>query len=333
MSNRLLVLSAAAGLTLISATAGAESLNLRLLSMADDRFDGTVIIAQKFADTVTKESKGRVKVAISGPEVIPPNQQFEPISRGVFDLGYSTPIYYIGTTGVLFGFFALDGDPEEWRKKGYWELADQELARFNQKLISLPSGGAEEHFYQIILKRPLGEGEKPLEGRKIRGNKYYDPIVAPLGGSLVNLPQGEIYSAIEKGVVDGAAWPVAGQDRMKFYEVAKYMMRPRFGTSPFTITMNLDKFKSLDKADQDLLLKVGRDVEQSAPKEFDAVAERSIAELKKQGVQETVLDPKLFEKVNAGLRAGVWATARTTPKTADRVQAFYELAKKNGDAE
>ena len=136
-----------------------------------------------------------------------------------------------------------------------------------------------------MLKKPLGEGENPLSGRKVRGNKYYEPIVAPLGGSLVNLPGGEIYSALEKGVVDGAAWPVAGQERMRFHEVAKFMMRPRFGTSPFTIAMKLDKFNALSKEDQALLLKAGQDVEASAPKDFDAMAERTVNELKAAGIQ------------------------------------------------
>lgn len=334
MSNRLLALSAAAGLVLFSGAATAESsVNLKMLSAWDDRFDGTQIVGRKFVDGVTKESNGRIKFTFSGPEVIAPGQQFEPTSRGVFDVNLSTPIYYIGTTGVLFGFFALPGDPEAWRKNGYWELADKELARFNQKLIAMPSASSVDNFFQIVLTKPLGQGDKPLDGRKIRGNKYYEPIVVPLGGSLVNLPGGEIYSGLEKGVVDGAAWPVAGQDRMKFYEVAKYMMRPRFGTSPFSIAMNLDKFKSLGKEDQALLLKVGHDVEISAPKDFDAVAARSIEALKAAGVKETELDPALFKKVDAGLKAGVWATARTTPKTVERVEAFYELAKKHGDAE
>jgi TRAP-type mannitol/chloroaromatic compound transport system substrate-binding protein len=334
MLNVLKAAALAATVLLVPALAAAQSpVSMKLLSGWDDRFDGTQIIAKKFIDNVEKASNGRIKIAMSGPEVVPPNQQFEPTSRGVFDLNYSTPVYYLGTTGVLFAFFAMPTNAKMWRDKGYWEFADQEMKRFNQKLIALVSGSTQQNFYQIMLKKPLGEGENPLSGRKVRGNKYYEPIVVPLGGSLVNLPGGEIYSALEKGVVDGAAWPVAGQERMRFHEVAKFMMRPRFGTSPFSIAMNLDKFNALSKEDQALLLKAGQDVEESAPKDFDAMAERTVNELKAAGIQETVLDPKLFAKVDSGLKAGVWATARTTPRTVKRVDELYELAKKNGDAE
>ncbi len=207
------------------------------------------------------------------------------------------------------------------------------MQRFGQKLIAFPSSSTKNDFFQIIMREPLAKGDKPFAGRKIRGNKYYEPLVAPLGGSVVNLPGGEIYSALEKGVVDGAAWPVAGQERMRFQEVAKYMMSPRFGSSPFTITMNLKKFNALSKADQDLLLAAGKAVEESAPKDFDTVAVRSLAALKAAGVKETVMDEATFKKVNSGLYKGVWSTALTTPKSKKYVEELYAMAKKNGDAE
>jgi hypothetical protein len=50
-------------------------------------------------------------------------------------------------------------------------------------------------------------------------------------------------------------------------------------------------------------------------------------------VKEVELDAATFKKLSAGINKGVWTTARTTPKTAARVQELYEMAKKNGDAE
>ena len=234
---------------------------------------------------------------------------------------------------MLFGFFALPGDPEGWRKKGYWDLADRELRRFNQKLIALPSASSQGGLLSDHAEEAARRGRQAaLEGRKIRGNKYYEPIVVPLGGSLVNLPGGEVYSSLEKGVVDGAAWPVAGpgSDEVpgsgEVYDAAalrhvavQHRDEPR-------------QVQSASKEDQALLLKVGRDVGKARPR-TSTRSRTDLAALKAAGVQETMLDPTLFKKVNAGLRAGVWATARTTPKTVAQVEAFYKLAKKNGDAE
>lgn len=179
-------------------------------------------------------------------------------------------------SGVPFAFFALPPDPALWRERGYWEYADKEMARFNQKLLSFVSGSNKDDFYQIILREPLADTDQPFAGKKIRGNKYYEPIVVPLGGSLVNLPAGEIYSGLEKGVVDGAAYPVAGMQKLKMQEVAKYMMRPRFGTSPFTVAMNLDKFNALSEADQKLLLEEGRKLEELTANDFSTMADETV---------------------------------------------------------
>lgn len=334
MKQRCLSAVAAIGLIVTPAIGFAqESVSLKMLNAWDEKFDGTPIVAHTFVENVAKRSNGRIKITMSGPEVVAPAQQFQPTSGGVFDLNFSTPIYYLGTSGVCFALFGLPADSQRWRDKGYWDFCDKELQRFGQKLISAPTSGSTEDFFQIILREPLAAGDKPLAGRKIRGNKYYEPMVVPLGGSLVNLPGGEIYSALEKGVVDGAAWPVAGAERMHFQEVAKYMLRPRFGSSPFTVTMNLAKFNKLSKADQDLLLAAGHDIEKSTPKGFDGIAERSIKALKAAGVKEVQIDAALFKKLSAGIAKGVWDTARTTPKTAERVKEFHAMAKKNGDAE
>ncbi len=335
ITRRLAILAMAASAAMLPLSGFAQDkAEFRFLTAWDDRFDGTIVVAQRLAEYVGKASDGRITFRFSGPEVIPPNQQFEPVSRGVFDFGFATPIYYLGTTGVPSAFFALPPDPAMWREKGYWEFADKELQRFNQKLIAFTSGSGNEDFYQIILREPLADGDKPLAGKKIRGNKYYEPIVAPLGGSLVNLPAGEMYSALEKGVVDGVAYPIAGMQRLKLQEVTKYMMRPRFGTSPFSVTMNLDKFNALSPEDQELLLEAGRRVEESSTQEFATLADETITALKEAGMEETALDSELFAKAETGLLAGSWQTAIDgNPQTADRVRELQDMARANGDAE
>ena len=61
-----------------------------------------------------------------------------------------------------------------------------------------------------------------------------------LGASPVNLPPAEIYPSLEKGVVDGAAWPVIGPLGYRWYEVAKNIMRPSFGVVVHSVFVNLN---------------------------------------------------------------------------------------------
>lgn len=89
------------------------------------------------------------------------------------------------------------------------------------------------------------------------------------------LPPAEIYSALEKGVVDGAAWPVIGALDYGWYEVAGYFLRPTFGTATYMILMNLGTWTGLDEAEQTMLLEQGAALEVSS---IDTLAEVALTE-------------------------------------------------------
>ena len=324
--------AAALALTLPTA-ASAQNITLKYLTAWDKRYEGTPIIAYEYGKMVEKATNGRIKFQFSGPEVIKPNQQFQPTASGVFEMNLSVAPYYFGTTGVPMAFFSMPPSTEIWREKGYWQYSDKEMQRFGLKMISHLLGGSTASMFQVMLKEPLDNSIKPLTGKKIRANALYRPIVEPLGGSMVNLSGGQIYAALQRGVVDGAAWPVLGAVNFKWYEVAKYMMRPRFGVSPYTVTMNLNKFNKMTKADQELLLDLGRKLEQQAPAPFDKATNNEIAKLKELGVKETNVKPEVAKDMIDGFIKGIWNLAMAgNKKTAGRVMELYEMAKANGDA-
>ena len=314
--------------------ATAQEMTLRMLYPWDDATNSINYIAKSFAKKVTAATDGRIKFTFSGPEVVPPGQQFQPVSAGLFGMAMNAPSYISGTTGVPFAFFALPANAEIWREKGYWDAADQEFRRFNQKLVAFVSETDKEDAFHIVLSKPLGAGDKPLAGRKIRGNAFYAPMVAPLGGSLVNLPGGEIYTSLQSGVVDGAGWSVNGSATLKVQEVAKYMMRPTFGTLPTYVTMNLDRWNSLSQADKEMFLKLGREVEREAPAASAIDTEKALKVMTEAGMSATTLSPELAKTVLAGAKKGLWEIARTSNKQSTAaVNALHKLAVKGGDAQ
>ena len=110
-------------------------------------------------------------------------------------------------------------------------------------MVTLPA--ASFSGYHMFLKEPLSPAGD-VKGRKIRGTLSYHGVIRALGGSPVVLPGSQIYSALEKGVVDGACWPAAGMLSMKHFEVAKYRVRPTFGTSNVPVLVNLDSWNKLN---------------------------------------------------------------------------------------
>ena len=329
-------IAAAAVVAVAPTLASAEKkISLKYLTAWDDRVQGTKLIGYAFGKKVEAATKGRIKISYSGPEVVKSRQQFQPVSRGVFDLNLSVAPYFMGVTAVAMGAFALHADTEDWRKKGYWQYFDEEMQRFNQKMIMHPVGGSGSDVFHVMLKRPVdSKSLQPLKGRKIRGNAFYTPVVDPLGGSRVNLNGGEIYSALQKGVVEGAAWPVQGAVDFKWYEVAKYMMRPRFGFTVTTLAMNLDRYRKLSAAHRGTLDDETRKLELAVLDRLTKMDEEEIAQLKRLGVKETWLDKKKFAELARARRNGMWAlAARFNKKSAPYIEELHALARKHGLAE
>ncbi len=304
-----------------AAPAGAEE--LKMLSSWDDRYAGTRVMADAFAEAVTKATGGKITIKRSGPEVVPVMQQLQPVSAGVFPLLFSHGGYHAGATGIALALDAVAGDPVKRRESGLWDFVDAHYRKHNIKVIALPIAGSSGYHY--FLRKPVTDGFK---GLKVRGTTLYHKMITTLGGSPVVLPGTEIYTALEKGVVDGAGWALMGGLDYKWYEVAKYVSRPTYGVSTHLILMNRAAWEKLDAPTQKVFLDVGRTLETESIAAFDKFIAAEMEELKKRGVQETSLGrPK--EEIEQLWADGVWQVALAGPAKAD-AELMRKLAIEKG---
>ncbi|CAM5184558.1 Solute-binding protein [Ureibacillus acetophenoni] len=85
-------------------------------------------------------------------------------------------------------------------------LSDIHEKKMNAKLVGR-SGNAHGNNYTIYLN---GEREvksmEDFKGLKIRGTATYAPLLEELGADVISMPGEEIYSALEKGIIDGFTW-------------------------------------------------------------------------------------------------------------------------------
>jgi TRAP-type mannitol/chloroaromatic compound transport system substrate-binding protein len=280
--------------------AGADS--LRMLTSWDSTYLPTVHMAQRYADELKRASDGGLFVIVSGPETVPPFEQFQPIQVGLFDLLFTHGAYHSGNTGIGMALDAIEADPASRRESGIWDETDRHYQRHGLKLIALPTN---PEGYQIILREPVGGGGG-LEGRKIRGTPVYHAFLESLGASPVVLPGNQIYTSLEKGVIDGAAWPVIGALDFHWYEVADYLLRPSFGNTTHLLLFNLDKWNGLPADQQKILLDVGRDLERDAYERFKTLSRREETSLAAKGMQFTRLGEAQRTRVPQTWADGVW---------------------------
>src|SRR5690625_2771241 len=165
---------------------------------------------------------------------------------------------------MAFGLDAVEDDPVKRRESGIYELIDEHYQKHNLKFLGIFSSASG---YHVLLREPIGE-DGALKGRKIRASATYHDMVTELGGAVVTLPASEIFSALERGVVDGAAWPVFGAMEYGWYEVANYMTRPTFGVTNHLLYMNLDTWESLSADEQQVIMDVAIELEVSGREKY-----------------------------------------------------------------
>jgi TRAP-type C4-dicarboxylate transport system substrate-binding protein len=325
----LLVTTALAGL--VATGAAQAQTELRMLMSFDERFAGWQLWAERYAEMVEEASGGDIVISLNGPDVVPSFEQFEPVSQGVFDININIPPYFIGTTSVPNLLYALPPDMDRLRETGIWDMIDASFREHNQTLIA--GFFSDPGCFHIMLREPLDEGEQPLSGRVIRANRTYAPAIEPLGGSISTMPMGEIYAALERGVVDGAGWTVVGTMDLNLHEVTDYMMRPTFGWCGATMAFNLDSWAGLSEDEQALLLEQARILEVEGIEAYNALTEEEDQALRDAGVQETVLDPAIYEQIQAEYENNMWAVSASYENSQEAVEAIREVAREHGMAQ
>ena len=221
--------------------AHAQETTLRLVSaFAENSYYVTHL--QKWLQKFNAEGKGTLQINfIGGPKAIPTFEVGNAVKTGVVDLALSTGAFY---TNVMpeADFLKLTQIPiAEQRKNGAF-AAINEL--WNQKAnMAYLARMVEDQPFHLYLNKKI---DKPdLTGLKIRITPVYRDFFASLNANVVTTPPGEVYTALERNVVDGYGWPIGGIFDLNWQEKTKFRVDPGFYDAEVSILMNLDAYKKL----------------------------------------------------------------------------------------
>lgn len=279
----------------------------------------------KFIANVEATSNKEIKIVRSGPETVPPFQQLQPLSTGVFQLLYTTPAYHQADSGMGS---AIDGllttDPKKVRSTGMMDwLNAYYRKKFGVVILALfpcPPN-------QFIMREALPP-DGTLKGRKVRTNAAFEGIVRGLGGSPVGLPPGDIYSAMEKGVIDGTAGPQHAAADYKFYEVGKFMTRPGYGHTTLILMANAAAFDALPEKVRKTLQDEAIKMEAYGTEEMIAITAQQNAIMEQKGVKISQHSPEVAAKLEQLFAEGTAAVAKKSDGKA--VEEMIEFARQKG---
>jgi TRAP-type C4-dicarboxylate transport system substrate-binding protein len=240
-----------AGLAVI-ATASAASAQEVTLRAVSSFAEGTEFSKhfERFVEKVNSDGKGLIKINyIGGPRAVPPFEVGNAVRTRVVDMANVTGAFYTNLMPEADGF-KLNGKPmSEQRKNGTWEYINQ---LHNQKLNSQYLARQFHNVpFHIYLNKKIDKID--FSGLKIRVTPVYKDVVEALGGTPITTAPGEVYTALERGVVDGYGWPVTGIFDLGWDKVTKFRMEPPFYSVEVNVLVNLDTWKGLNDAQRKLL--------------------------------------------------------------------------------
>ncbi len=137
-------------------------------------------------------------------------------------------------------------------------------------------------FHIYLNKKP---DKLDLTGLKIRVTPVYKDIVEALGGTAITTAPGEVYTALERGVVDGYGWPVSGIFDLGWDKVTKFRLEPAFYGVEVNVLVNLDTWKALNDAQRKVLSDAGAWLEQTRRGEHSPINKAEVERQTKAGIQ------------------------------------------------
>jgi TRAP-type C4-dicarboxylate transport system substrate-binding protein len=167
--------------------------------------------------------------------------------------------------------------------------------------------------YSIYTTQPVAKVDD-FRGLRIRVSPVYVPFVRALGATPVIMPGGEIYTALERGVVQGFTWPEIGIRVFKWDEVIKYKVYPPYWQIDIVNLINLDRWQKLPKEVQDTLLQISLEVEKELPAVFAPLVRQENAALRAKGIQIVYLAAEERAKYRNLARSSAWEWVRQNVK-------------------
>ncbi len=155
----------------------------------------------------------------------------------------------------------------------------------------------------LYTKKPV-KGPADLKGLKIRmmGNPLFVETMNAMGGNGMSMGFNELYNALQTGVVDGAENNPPSYLTQNHYQITKFYNLTGHLIIPEILVFSRATFDKLSKADQALVLKLGRESTAEQRVLWDKMVAESTAKLKAAGVTFVPVDKEVFYKATQPVR-------------------------------
>lgn len=256
---------------------------------------------QRWMEWVEAESGGSLVIRpVWSGALLSADMSMEELRHGVADIGLITPIYVRGGTHLLriqTGFYS--GADSVASQVALYRCMERDVPQISRELAGLKVLAVQGGLLPGVLTRGRAvDSLADLRGLRIRAPTELLPVLRELGADPVNMPMGEVYSALAKGVIDGVIAPPDTFRALHFTEVATnyFELKVPRGAYPAR-AMGGARWNALSDAERALLERSSRVWEQALTEEI--VASEQVGRAAGEGIvrytQPSAADQQAFD--------------------------------------
>ncbi len=210
----------------------------------------------EFARDIGRESKGRIEVTYYPAGTLAASgEKFQKLRTGVCDVANihlaNHPAVFPLAQLTTLPFIFADGTEASWVLNRMCDAFEKSLEANNVKLLFMVG----DPNFQILLKDKKINGMNDFKGMRLKCGGFADETLKAWGAVPVQLKHGDMYLAMQRGVVDGIVFPLGAAKSFKLEEVTKYVFKTDFFSYHLFMGMNLDTWNRLPKELQDAVMR------------------------------------------------------------------------------
>lgn len=319
--NRLLISALVLALGIIGQARGEEVLSAVVAFPKPLDFTKSFL---RYVDEVNTRGKGVVQIKVQGgPEVIPPQEQGDAVRRGVVDMHYGPATYYLGAFPEADAMVGSNLSPAETRANGGLDLLNQAFAeKMDVHLLGHFDTGIPFHLYLVDEPKRTDAGAIDLTGLKLRSQPIYREFFEKMGVTTVSIPVPEVYTALERGTVDGLGFPLVAVMDLGWHEHFKYRIDPPFFQTDLVTIVNQATWDGLSEDARTILQETAIAFEQTSYDYFQGYQKELDQKMRDAGINVIELEGDLGTAFAASGYETAWE--RFATKDAEAASAFRE---------
>jgi TRAP-type mannitol/chloroaromatic compound transport system substrate-binding protein len=301
-----------------SATAQ-QSFTWKMVTSWPKNFPGVGVGAERFARLVEEMSSGRLKIKVyAAGELVPAMEVFDAVSRGTAEMGHGAPYYWKGKVPAAQFFCALPFGPNAqemnaWlHRGGGMQLWEEVYKPFGILPLACGSTGVQTAGWFNKEIKSVDD----FNGLKMRTPGLGGEVLTRMGGTVVNMPAGEIFTALQTGAIDATEWIGPYNDlALGLHKASKYYYTPGWQEPnvTFELDINLKAWETLPADLQAIVRAAARDVNGDMLDDYNAKNMEALEQLREQGVEIRRLPDEVLARLKEVAAQAVEDSAAADP--------------------